>query len=572
MDALVAMAKPAQLAAPVPNTIAETIPPPEVIEIDWMQVATLAYIIIAAVLLLKVILNFISLFRLLKKQQIQKQEQFAFVDLNENIAPFSFFNYIVFNSRMFTNEELESILNHEKVHSRERHSFDILIAKLFSIVFWFNPFVWLYKKAISQNLEYIADRKAIQESNDKRGYQIALLKVVTNQDSLSITNNFYQSLIKKRIVMLNKNQSKKRNLWKYAFILPLLVAFMFYFQVKLIAQEMNPDVHSAQSWQDFINIKIDKNSTDAELKAHTKKLKEDGITLKFSKVKRNSSGEITGIKAEFKDKEGNKGVSQVDGKEPIKPIVFYKHEDAIGFGAPKDVNIFKFKNRGNSQNEDSFAFTFDKDAPEAPEPPEAPEDFEAPEPPEAPEAPEFNFDFDFDYDTDSDSKIVIKTINEDGKPLVMVNGKVVADADMDKIMSEINANVKNNIRIIKNGKGGQFGVSSEDGVIYIDTDKLSEDAMKQADIAMFKAMPDMENAKIKMRRSKDKMKMSKADMEQSKAAMQQAKDEMEQVKAEMEKVRAEMQQLKAEQQKYAEDYKQKTKAEAQKKKQAKQKQ
>lgn len=370
--------------------------------------------------------------------------------------------------------------------------------------------------------------------------------------------------------MLNKNQSKKRNLWKYAFILPLLIAFMFYFQVKLIAQEMNPDILAQKTWQDIITVKIDKNSTDAELKNETKRLKEQGITLKFSKVKRNSNGEITGIKAEFKDKEGNKGVSQVDTKEPIKPIVFYKHDDAIGFGAPNDVKVFKFKKTEDKDNADSFALAFDYESPEAPEPPEAPEDIEAPEPPES-DAFGLYYDKDnaVDIDIDNNTKIIIKSADENGKPIVMINGKVIADADVDKILQET---LKSNVRFGK-GSSDQYGINAKgEGIIYIDTKKISEDAMKEADIAMLKAIPEMEKAKIKMLKSNAKMKMSKPEMERAKKEMDEAKEQMAQAKAEMDKMRAEMQQMKAEQDKYMQEYKQKTKAEAQKKKQAKQKQ
>jgi hypothetical protein len=95
----------------------------------------------------------------------------------------------------------------------------------------------LYKKAIIQNLEYIADKKAMSQIEDKKEYQRALLKVVTHQNSISITNQFYQSLIKKRIVMLNKNQSHKRNSLKYALIIPALIGFVVLFQIETIAQE-----------------------------------------------------------------------------------------------------------------------------------------------------------------------------------------------------------------------------------------------------------------------------------------------------------------------------------------------
>ncbi|MES2748586.1 MAG: M56 family metallopeptidase, partial [Bacteroidota bacterium] len=189
------------------NSNATQTVPTLVESIDWMQVVAFGYVVVVLILVLKILFNVLSLFKLLHNQTIEKQETFAIVDLQENIAPFSFFNFIVFNSSLYTQNEMESILLHEKVHSKQKHSFDVLLVKLFCVLFWFNPFIWLYKKAIIQNLEYIADSEAIQLIEDKKVYQKALLKVVTHQNCLSITNPFYQSLIKKRIVMLNKNQS-----------------------------------------------------------------------------------------------------------------------------------------------------------------------------------------------------------------------------------------------------------------------------------------------------------------------------------------------------------------------------
>ena len=188
-------------------------------------------------LLVKLALDFYSLNTILKGKIIQRQADFKFIDVTENIAPFSFFNYIVYNSSSYSKIELENILEHEKVHSEQNHTLDVLISRLFCIVFWFNPFTWLYKKAIEQNLEFIADYEASKKISDKKAYQFTLLKITTQENCVAITNHFYQSLIKKRIVMLNKNQSNKRNSWKYAVVIPALVAFMYLFQVEVIAQE-----------------------------------------------------------------------------------------------------------------------------------------------------------------------------------------------------------------------------------------------------------------------------------------------------------------------------------------------
>ncbi|HEX9152739.1 MAG TPA: M56 family metallopeptidase, partial [Flavobacterium sp.] len=181
----------------------------------------LAYGIGILLLLLKFVVDFYSLNSVLRGKSVQQQADFKFLDVAENVAPFSYFNTIVYNSSLYSASELENILEHEKVHSEQNHTIDVLISRLFCIVFWFNPFIWLYKKAILQNLEFIADHEATKKISDKKAYQITLLKITTHKNCVAITNHFYQSLIKKRIVMLNKNQSKKRNSWKYALVLPL---------------------------------------------------------------------------------------------------------------------------------------------------------------------------------------------------------------------------------------------------------------------------------------------------------------------------------------------------------------
>jgi hypothetical protein len=341
---------------------------------DWFPIITIAYTIVGCLLVLKIVSNLVSLFKLLNKKQIVKKDRFNLVDLNENIAPFSFFKYIVFNSSFYSNKELESILLHEKVHSREQHSIDVLIAKLFCAVFWFNPFVWLYRKAILQNLEYIADQKAIQNIEDKKAYQMTLLRVVTDHNYLSITNSFYQSLIKKRIVMLNKNQSKKWNTWKYAIVIPVLVAFALLFQIKVEAQEKNNSGESSS--QNKTVMTWTKDTPDEELNSDVKFMLKQGVTIKYSRLKRNSRGEITSIRVEFKDNEGNKGVTQINSDKPIQTIRFCKTDNNVGFRNSSDVTN---NNRNqtintNKEEEDSYNdYSYNKeDEPEMPSPPTPP--------------------------------------------------------------------------------------------------------------------------------------------------------------------------------------------------------
>ncbi|WP_395047612.1 M56 family metallopeptidase [Flavobacterium sp.] len=330
--------------------------------IDWYSILSIGYVIISIILILKIASELVSFFRLIKNKTISVNKPFAMVDVDENINPFSFFKYIVFNSTKYSNSELENILNHEKVHSKEKHSLDVLIAKIYCTIFWFNPFVWLYKKAIIQNLEYIADQKAIQNIEDKKAYQMTLLKVVTDHNYLSITNSFYQSLIKKRIVMLNKNQSKQKNIWKYALVIPALVAFVIFFQVEVIAQEKIAHHKDRSSGTKQVSEMIwTKDTPDDEIKNDVQSMKKMGIDVIYSDIKRNSQGEITAIKIAFKDKIGKTGSLLYSGDTPIRTIVLRKETDA---NDNTKVSLGELAEQDNSNPELSI--------PEPPTPPTPP--------------------------------------------------------------------------------------------------------------------------------------------------------------------------------------------------------
>ena len=292
----------------------------EVFQIDWNLVLIAIYSIGFLALLIKFAFDFYSLNSVLKGKQIKQQADFKFVDINENIAPFSYFEYIVYNSSMYTASELESIIEHEKVHSDQNHTMDVLISRAFCILFWFNPIIWLYKKAITQNLEFIADAAAAQKIADKKAYQYTLLKITTHASCLSITNHFYQSLIKKRIVMLNKNQSKKRSSWKLYVVIPVLAAFVLLFQIEVIAKEKKELAKEAKVKDRKTDIyKISKNTTDQQLKEMAEKMKlNHNVDAKISDVVRNSDNELIAIRFDLKRGSEQSQSYRVKGSKAIK--------------------------------------------------------------------------------------------------------------------------------------------------------------------------------------------------------------------------------------------------------------
>ena len=363
------------------NSISKELPTVEAFH--WIDYVWVVYIAIAMILVVKIIISIISLYKMLLKQQIVVKENIKFIDLNKNIAPFSFFKYIVFNSNLYNKEELNSILLHEEIHCKEKHTIDLLIARMFCVMFWFNPFMWLYKKAIIQNLEYIADSKAMLQIDDKKEYQRALLKVVTHQNSLSITNQFYQSLIKKRIVMLNKNQSHKRNSLKYALVLPALIAFIVFFQIQTIAQEKEAkNSTSIIEIHEGGEITFDATESDKSLSTLKNAFKEEKITTEISKIKRNSMGEITGICIKMKCEDGRKKELKINQSTPIDKILIYTNRLKNGsydFGIKQismskiaQTSDYSYPNSSENDNEEAYSYSYSDDFPSPPVAPVAP--------------------------------------------------------------------------------------------------------------------------------------------------------------------------------------------------------
>ncbi|WP_282089252.1 M56 family metallopeptidase [Aquimarina algiphila] len=296
---------------------------------NWWMIGCMIYSIGVLILFIRFGFQLLSLKRLVDHNQVIKNEEFHYVEVAEEIAPFSFFNLIVYNAALHSSKELDMILKHEKVHVKQYHTIDVLIINLIIIFQWVNPFVWLYKKSLEQNLEFIADREAINQLSSKREYQLTLVRVSSNNYS-AITNNFYQSLIKKRIVMLNKQTSQSKKLWKITIILPLLSLFLWSFntteiiKIKSGKQSRNgvsKDIISPNAGKKTIQFIIDKNSTKEDLNKVKKILKNDyDVEVKFSSIERNNKDEIINIKIDVASKKST-GNYVLKNDEPIHPII-----------------------------------------------------------------------------------------------------------------------------------------------------------------------------------------------------------------------------------------------------------
>ena len=118
---------------------------------------------------------------------------FRIVENKSNASSFSFLSLIFISHRSYDRMTYKRILEHEKIHVRSVHSIDMLLAQILVIVQWLNPFAWLYKNAIENNLEFITDRQMLVNGTDQQDYQLSLLRVAAPNQKIALTNKYNQS-------------------------------------------------------------------------------------------------------------------------------------------------------------------------------------------------------------------------------------------------------------------------------------------------------------------------------------------------------------------------------------------
>ncbi|MEO6283325.1 MAG: M56 family metallopeptidase [Dyadobacter sp.] len=194
-------------------------------DFNWLTLLPFILLIGSLVLLARLGIHFASYLKMVRESELISDEDIRIYHSAKDIVPFSFGNAIFINPTLHTDDDLKEIVLHEFVHVKQKHTFDILFSEILCILNWYNPFAWLIRHAIRQNLEYIADRAVLENGIDVKRYQYLLLKVV-GVPEFRIANQFNFSSLKQRIVMMNKMRTARIHLIRFLFVLPLLCVLL----------------------------------------------------------------------------------------------------------------------------------------------------------------------------------------------------------------------------------------------------------------------------------------------------------------------------------------------------------
>jgi len=185
------------------------------------EMLSIAYGVIVALLLFRILWQTGKVLLIAIRGHKDIIDGLTVIDMPEGTSPFSFFKWVFLNKREFTSRDLEEILHHERIHIKQYHSIDVMFSELFCALFWINPFAWLLKKQLRENLEYLADMNVIHAGFDVTGYQYHLLRLSYQQPINHMANHFNVTQLKNRIIMMNKKKTSLAGLCKYALSLPL---------------------------------------------------------------------------------------------------------------------------------------------------------------------------------------------------------------------------------------------------------------------------------------------------------------------------------------------------------------
>lgn len=191
---------------------------------EWITPLLLyLYGIVTFILSVRMILNLyrLQLESMKNPTTIFKGPKVVLVD--KEVVPHTFWKTIFINKEQYEKEISQEVLSHELIHAKQNHTLDILIIEIVKTIFWFNPILYFYKKAVQINHEYIADDKVLSNGADIVDYQTLLLKMRMTKSPHYLSNSLNFNITKKRFKMMTLNNSTYRSYLKIVLIIPFFV-------------------------------------------------------------------------------------------------------------------------------------------------------------------------------------------------------------------------------------------------------------------------------------------------------------------------------------------------------------
>ena len=184
---------------------------------DWMNVLWLVYAAVVLIMSSRFAKNLWKL-KINPEDKVSHWKNYQLVKKEHMEVPCSFLNLIYIPAQR---EVPSHILDHEKAHLDQRHSWDIILIELLLIVMWFHPLIYLMKYSIKLNHEFLADEAVLKHNFNLNDYQKSLLEFMSASSS-KVAHTFNFPLIKKRFQIMNTKTNTSTGLLRSLAVIPVL--------------------------------------------------------------------------------------------------------------------------------------------------------------------------------------------------------------------------------------------------------------------------------------------------------------------------------------------------------------
>jgi hypothetical protein len=218
--AIAVIQMPVNTLAAAANPVHAAAPP----HFTWQDGIIYLYLAGALVLAMLLVVKLVRLLLLTRRQPIAGKNTYKLVEISNSVTAFSFFSTIFIGAETGNRE---TIIRHELVHVRQKHSVDIMLLEFFRMVNWFNPIVYLLQNSLKAVHEYIADEKTASIETDMLAYSTFLVNNAYGISGPSVAHSFFnKNLLRQRIIMLHQKRSGNLARLKYLSILPVCAGLL----------------------------------------------------------------------------------------------------------------------------------------------------------------------------------------------------------------------------------------------------------------------------------------------------------------------------------------------------------
>ncbi len=238
--------------------------------INWWLVCYGAGVVASLFILFRKYRNLNRLFRF---RAISAEKDLRIIEVPNSTIACTFYKTIFLGDKL-SEAERHQILSHELVHVKQKHSLDLVFFEVYKIIFWFNPLIYIYQERIATLHEFIAD-SVVVKTTEKRSYYEQLLNSAFNTQNISFINQFFNhSLIKKRIVMLQKSRSKTISKLKFLVMVPLMLLMLTYVACSEEKSPADEEISKIEEKALYIKVKNFENQTTDEKEKISKAFEE----------------------------------------------------------------------------------------------------------------------------------------------------------------------------------------------------------------------------------------------------------------------------------------------------------